>query len=79
LANEGKRVIIFTTNPGIMEMFDRLSVSLKAAKSIISSLAEESSFLYALTERLNLSIASDLEELALAHIRPGTDDKIKDA
>lgn len=45
LANEGEKVIIFTTNLGIIEMFGIFSQGLEAAKLLILHSKEESNFL----------------------------------
>lgn len=70
LANAGKKVIIFTTNPGIIELFDILLNALETIKILSPLEGEENNLFYALTQNLNLSIISDvgkLESLCTQH------------
>lgn len=63
LANEGKKVIIFTANPGLFEIFDTFTRSLKATKLLMQYSEKESIFFEIINNKLNLFIVSDLETL----------------
>jgi hypothetical protein len=63
LANADKRIIIFTTNPGIIELFDKLSNALETIKILFPYGGKENNLFYALTQKLNLSIISEVRKL----------------
>ena len=68
LSNEGKTVIIFTSDSGIIELFDIFSNGLAKLKTLQYKV-EENSLFFALTQNLSVSIVSDIKKLVPLYIQ----------
>jgi hypothetical protein len=67
LANEQKKVIIFTRDSGIIELFDKFSNGLEKIK-MLRNRVEENDLFFAPTQKLNVSIISDINKLVYLSI-----------